>query len=645
MANVIARRVFDFLREYPPFNLLEEEVLSRVAERVVVQYRQKGETIYERGDLPGSYIYMVREGAVDLFTQEDGRERLVEHCDEGDVFGIRPLLAADAYTLTARTAEDTLLYAVNTEGFQREMESNPRLSYYLATSMASSLPETIQAQVKRRGQFFLSNTPDATILRLSELSSLDRSSEPITCAPDYLVREAAHTMTTRRVGSIIVIDAERRPLGIVTDHDLRAMIATGRFPLDAPVEAIMSSPVITIGRKRTVAEVQIAMLQHRIHHLCITEDGTVQTPVVGVISQHDLLVLQGNNPAVLIREIQRSGTAEQMLGVRERAEAMLQQYLYQEVAMPYIATIMTEINDQLFQRGLRLAEQSLRAEGKGDPPVPYCWMAIGSHGRGEQLLRTDQDHALVFQDVNEAEHQPVKNYFLQLADRVVELLYVVGFDYCPGDMMARNPRWCQSLQEWKDTFSEWIGVPTSDAILHSSTFFDFRPVDGDRSLTTGLSESILANLQRNDIFFSFMARTAVQKPPPLTFFRNFVVESSGEHKNEFDIKARAMMPLVDTARVLTLAAKLPGINNTFRRYERLAELEPQNQELYEEAADAYEILMRLRTLQGLKHENSGRYFNPAELSKMERLHLRNTFRPVKELQSLLNVRFQLAYFR
>ena len=437
---------------------------------------------------------------------------------------------------------------------------------------------------------------------------------------------------------------QQHPIGIITDKDLRRKIATGRFPLDTTVDQIMSSPVVTVSPEVTVASVQIEMVRHKIHHLCVTKDGTPGSQVLGVISEHDLLILQGNNPAVLIRDVRRSTTTRDMRDIRERAEELLQQYLNQEVSIAYISSIMSAINDEIIRHCVAMSEQELLDTEFQRPDVPFCWLSLGSEGREEQLLRTDQDNALVYGDVSAEKSESVKAYFLELASRTNDRLNEVGFVYCPADMMARNPKWCLPLREWKEQFSAWINTPTPKAVMHTTIFFDFRPVYGDKGLSAELTEHIFDEITDQSNFLSYLAAEALHNPPPLTFFRNFVVERGGEHEDEFDIKARAMMPLTDAARVLILHAQVGHINNTFRRFEKLAELEPQNRELFDSAADAYEILMRLRTLQGLKNKDSGRYFDPAELTKMERIHLRNCFQPVKELQSLLKVRFQTTYF-
>ena len=441
-----------------------------------------------------------------------------------------------------------------------------------------------------------------------------------------------------------MINEHQHPIGIVTDKDLRKKAATGRVPISSRVSEIMSQPVITALPSVTVADVQMRMVKHKIHHLCLTENGSDDSPVVGVLTEHDLLVVQGNNPAVFLREIKRAQTTSELLHIRERAEQLLEKYIRQEVAIAYIASIITEINDVLIQRVIRLAEQRMEAEGRQPPQARFCWLALGSEGREEQLLRTDQDNALVFEDVPEQDLEAAKSYYLQLSGYVTTMLNECGFEYCPAEMMASNPKWCMSLSEWKEQFSRWMLEPDPQSVMLCTVFFDYRPVFGMSELSEALTTHIFSIIEEEKIFLSFLAKNALENPPPLTFFRDFMVERSGEHQHEFDIKARAMMPLTDAARVLTLHNKMASVNNTFKRFEALAQREPGNRELYEQAADAYEILMRFRTLQGLKQRNSGRFFNPSELSKMERILLRNSFRPIQDLQSLLKTRFQLGFF-
>lgn len=642
MPNQVAQRIFDFLKDIPPFSYVDDEAaLLRIAGRVEVLYQPVGAIIFSPGQSPGNRFYVVKEGMVELYAIGTG-EVLVERCGEGEVFGIRPVLAEDNYIFEARAAEETLLYAINTSGFRDLLPNYPELTRYLATSMAGSSRYNLEFKAAdpapRRSTEM---APD-----LNELQTVSQAREPVTCGADARIVAAAKIMTKENIGSIIIVDRENCPLGIITDRDLRGKIATGMVSNQALVGEIMRGPVICVGQGSTVADVHIEMVRNGINHLVMTEDGTNNTPVTGVISKHDLLVLQGNNPAVLVRAIGRAKDATYLRTLRERAESLLATYLEREVSISFITTVMTQINDEIIRKCIKLALARMQADGRGNPPALFDWLALGSQGRGEQLLRTDQDNALIFEDVPPHRFNVVKDYFLQLAGYASEFLNTVGFEYCPGDMMASNPKWCLSISAWKQQFSHWMSENTAENMLHTSIFFDYRGVWGNGSLPAKLTDHIFSEMEGSRArFLASLSVAALDNPSPLTFFRNFVVERSGEHKDQFDLKARVMRPLTDAARVLILSAKEGGQNSTLHRYEQLAELEPQNAELYQACAEAYEFLIRLRAIMGLRRKDSGRFLRPDELSRIERLLLRNSFGPVKEIQSLLEVRYQVNFLR
>ena len=643
MENVtLSTRIFDFMKRHVPFNLLDDAALERLSRRVSVRYYAPGQTVFSQDTKPGHHIYLVHDGAVQLVREKtDGTHDLVDACAEGDVFGVRPLLAAQAYELTARVVEETLIYAINMEGFEHLLLEHPKVAYYLASTFAAGARLNNDEQLQQR-IYWEQKDREHSRFELTEVQVIDRCRPAVTCHKNKPIRKAARIMTENNQGAIIITNKRGYPRGIVTDRDLRARVVTGEVDPADKVKTIMSQPVITITQDRTVADAQILMITHRINRLVVTNDGTPDSEVQGTISVLDLLMIQGNHPALLIQELQQLTNGRGLRELRERAEEMLRKYIYQEVSIEFISTVMTEINDTLIRRCIELSVEAEAAAGGGRPPaVAWAWLALGSEGRGEQLLRTDQDSALVYADVPEAEDAAVRAYFLRLARRVTDLLHSVGFDYCPGEMMAVNPKWCQPLRNWRAQFGEWIEGAATEGQLKASIFFDFRAVYGSEALTGAMSAHILEQLKQQTIFLSFLARNVVQNPPPLTFFRNFLVESSGEHKNGFDLKKRAMQPLADAARTLVLQSGITGTNNTIKRFQRMAELEPQNRELYENAAYAYGVLMRFRALQGLKYNDSGRYLDPSTLTKMQRLLLRNSFRPLKDLQEMFTLRFQL----
>ena len=622
---------------YPPFEFMASTAVQQLAAQVNIQYFTAKQLVFSTGDAGHQHLYLVREGQVTLSNDEGP----VDICDEGDLFGVRSMLTEKPYVLTAVTAEESLLYLVPIAAFKAVMAANAKVALYFSEGLAA-------------GQTVLGKPTNAAApgnqlhgLRLETYTALTvppPGRALVQCLPDTTIQAAAQQMTTQRVGSIVITAPGGQPLGICTDADLRKQVATGLTPPQASISTIMSHPVLTTKPEPLVHEVLLAMMHHQVHHLCITEDGTPNTPALGIVAERDLLLLQGNNPVALVKSIKKSSTVAELPPIRNQAEALLRQYLQQELAMPYLTGVITAVNDALIVKAIALAEAALAQEGMQRPTADFCWLQLGSEGREEQLLRTDLDNAIVYTDPPPEEAAATQAYYLALGQHVVNTLVACGFERCPADMMASNPKWCAPLSTWKGYFKQWITVPEPKALMMASIFFDFRGEYGNLQLVRQLEAHISTLMEQESLFLNHLASNALQNPPPLSFFKNFIVEKGGEHRDTFDVKLRAMMPLADAARVLCLQHRLFKEKSTFKRFELMAATEPKNAALYQEAATAYERLMRVRVQNGLRHQDSGRYIDVKQLGKMERQMLKNTFEPVHALQKMLSVRFQSAYF-
>lgn len=625
--NTIAERIYDYLKGFPPFNLLTREQLLSISKSVDVIYLENNQFLFEIGQPVANHFYVVRDGAIGLFRANN---ILVDKCDEGDIFGLRALLRKGEYKLNAKAIEESIVYSISLENLEAYITANSDASQFLMASFASN----IRVKNTEEDDFVetLQHSSEYTYLQTA-----DYSKNPITCSINTSIKDAASIMTEKHVGSIVIVD-NKRPIGIITDKDLRTKIATGKHLINDSVSCIMSSPVIAYPETITVAEAQIAMLKHKITHLCITKDGTNNTELTGILSEHDIIVLRENNASALIKEIKRSRSAEQLIDIRQRTEKLLERYLEQDIPIDFISRLVSAINDTITQRIIEFSIAKMDTK----PPTKFAWLAIGSQGRQEQLLMTDQDNALVFENVDEEKYNSTQSYFLKLSDYINKDLETVGFELCPAQMMANNPKWCQSVMEWSKQFNSWITTPDQDNLMLCTIFFDYEHIYGDKELVNQLSESLFKSIDSYDIFLNYLGRNALLNPPPLSFFRQFLVEDDGEHKDHFDIKARAMMPLVDAARLLILSHNIKAINNTLERYEKLIELEPQNKDTYLFCIEAYKNLLTFRTKQGLKHNDSGRFIDLESLDKGNRLQLKRSFKAVKEVQELIKVRFKLS---
>lgn len=645
--NVIVNRVAEFLKRYPPFSFLEKEDLFAVAQQVEIQYLEKGGTLFTQGEPARPSFFVLKEGTIQLVENTPKGEEIREICDEGDVFGVLALLGKRPYLLTAKVSENSLIYAIPVLVFEKILEKNSRVALFFAAGFAAGqvvVRQDLSQGQKARGEFRKSSN-DHSLMIFSDQSEVKVSEKVLTCPPTTPIQSAALLMSEAQVSSIIICDENQLPLGILTDKDLRNRVLAQGISPEQEIAQVMTTPVVTRKKSDGFSTIYLTMIRHRLHHLVLTEDGTDLSPVCGLISDHDVFLSMGNSPAVLIHALMNTREVPEMRKIRDRAEQMLSYYLENEVSMEFVSSVMTEINDVIIQIALENAKLELKAEFPRMENVKCVFLSLGSEGRSEQLLRTDQDNALIYMDMPEELADEAKTYFNLLGEKIVETLLACGFAPCPGKIMANNPEWVQPLSVWKGYFSNWILRPTQEALLRVSIFFDYRAVGPGKSLAEELTTHIYEEIRKKKIFLNFLAQNALTNPPPLGFFKDFLVEKSGEHKDQFDIKSRAMMPLTDLARLLVLSHEVVGINNTFRRFEKLAELEPNYSELFTQAGKAYEILMRMRALEGLSTQSSGRYIQPKSMGKLQRQLLKNTFAPISELQEIVRVRFQLDYFR
>ena len=646
MSNVIVNRVKEFLRRYPPFTFLDDNSLDLVSTAVEVRYYGQGEKVFGQGDPAQNFFFVIKEGSVKLTENQEEEPKIREICDEGDVFGVLALLGKRPYILNAQAQEDTLIYAIPVAVFEKILQENSRVSLYFAAGFASGqvVVRSELSQSKNARQLLAPPSKEDGLMIFTGQSNLNYSKDVLTAPLGEPIHTAVKKMADRGVGSIVIVNDNQYPLGIITDKDLRNKLIAQNRDYTTPVEMIMTSPVLTKSKDDSFANLYLTMIKNRLHHLIFTEDGTDQSPVMGLLSDHDILLSQGNSPAVIINAILNTWDIKEMADLRDRSDKLLQYYLENEISIDFIAKIMSEINDILINRAVAIAVKKWENDYPKESKLKFSFLSLGSEGREEQLLRTDLDNAIVFEDVIPDDLPKVQEYFLLVGQEVIEILLACGFHPCPADMMASNPKWCQPLSRWKKYFTTWITNPDSESLLSASIFFDFRRVYGPAFFAEEMIQHIYEEIAGKQIFLNFLAKNAYMNPAPLGFFRDFVVEKSGEHRDKFDIKMRAMMPLVDISRLLILSHRIVGVNNTFKRFEKLAELEPQNGQLYKEAGEAYEILMRMRALEGLRSSNSGRFIVPKSLGKIQRQLLRNAFEPINDLHKLIRTRFQLDYF-
>ena len=623
-SNLIPQRVAEFLRIHPPFNLLSPEALFATAQEVEIRYALPGEVLFAEGQAPLSHFFVIRQGQVRIF--HPSTQELVDRCDQGELFGARPLIANEPYLASAVVDEETLLYAIPVKTGKKWMETHPQVALFFTLGYASGKP--MQRITTQRQLGHAPNT-------LLDQTVIARPSNLVTINPNDTIADAALLMNKHRIGSLVVVNQYHQPVGLMTDTDFRKKIGTGEvLPLEQ-VSKLMSTPVVCIQEGATAEECLLHMMGHGIHHLVVTKDGGPQTAAIGLVSNHDLMMATGNSPARILKELNRATDAQALMQAMERIKNLKIRLLEGHSNIQGLTKTLSALYRSTVERALDLELHRLE-----QPPVPFAWLTMGSLARQEMIHLTDQDHALVFQSDAPEVHRP---YFLKLATGVAQTLESLGWIADPYGLGAHRPEWCLSLEEWKTKSGRWMQTPDPENILLSTIFLDFHSMGKNPQVGHQLREFIDQNASNHALFLSTLALDALKTPPPLTFFRQFMVEKSGDHADSFDLKRRALLPLMDAARVMALEL---GVGSTLPTHERLRQIsmrdEP-NAPVWEEAADHMTFLLELRGEQGLKNGDSGRYILPQNLSGFQRQKLKRAFSTITEVQQILKTRFRTAY--
>ena len=633
--NAIASRIADFLKEHLPFSNLSFEELTQIATNIRVINLEKNQTLFQINDKLHDSFYVVASGVVNLSVVSDAEETLLNKCVEGEIFGLRPFFAKNNYMMTAKAREESIIYAIPIATFKPFVAQNTEVLNFLLESFAS----TNYSSNDSKGNLIsdtaiFSNSKSET----QYFQSLTYNKSPLTTTITSVVKETAQLMTENNSDFVIITD-KNYPIGIVTDSDMRSKIATARFPMTSTIDKIMSSPVIAVTENVSLAEAQLLLLQYSVSHLCVTVDGTDKSEVKGIITEHDLIVAQASNPGVLIKEIKRSQEPKDLRKVRLKLAELIQTSLDKNIPLSHVMNVAGEINTAILKRAVEIAIIEL-----GSAPARFAWFSIGSQGRKEQLLLTDQDSFLIFEDVAEAKYRDVKDYFIKLSKKTVSILEKVGYAPCPHGHNASNMIWCKSLTDWVKQFNTWMNTPGENSDKISGIFFDYELVIGESKIEEAISNLVIKNTEKNSLFFDYLGNDTLRKPAPLSFFKKFNLEDEGIYKDKFDIKNRAIMPLVDAARLFTLSNHIKGINNTYLRFKQLAISNPANSEVFLACAEAFLVLNKIRTAEGLKNDNDGQYITIENLSKADKEKLKNALNPMKELEDLIKDSFQLTQF-
>lgn len=618
-----------FFQGIMPFNTLDEKTLRALASHCRIDFFPKGTSILTADTTEVTHLYLIQRGGVKAFLEDDNGEVILKDFrGEGASVGALAIIRHTPANLNIETVEDTFCFLLPREIFLDLIERQPAFAQYYLKSFSEKIVTTAYNELRHHKMSRRSN--EDLYLFSIRVGDLVKSLRKV--AATATIQEGAALMSEYRVGCLLIHDAldAEKIVGIITDRDLRNKVVAAGLDYSRPVATIMSGPVQTVPSESLCFDVLLKMMATGIHHLAVERSGRV----IGVITSHDIMLLQGHSPYYLFREIRAQQEIAGLYPLARKIPEVIRGLITEGAKAGNITQMIAILNDHILGRILTLLEQEM-----GPPPVPYCWLLLGSEGRREQTFKTDQDNAILYGDpADEAQKRLAETYFKAFAARAIEHLVNCGYPLCPGEIMAINPRWCQPLSVWKKYFEHWIAAPDPQELLHATIFFDFRAGFGATQLAEDLRTHLNRQITGRDLFLFHLARQCMETRVPLSFFKNFIVEKDGEHKNRLDIKRQGLTPFVNFARVLALKF---GVNetNTLARLKALMEGERIQRELWSSASEAYELQMQQRLVHQLQQIEDGglpdNHIHPADLSDLERRMLKDAFAVIERLYGVL----------
>ncbi|WP_457551051.1 DUF294 nucleotidyltransferase-like domain-containing protein [Desulfobacula sp.] len=612
-----------------PFSILLKQEQDQLTTNLSYEKVKKGHVIFEQEITNVEKFYILSQGHAQYYYEMNHTKILTGELQPGDNFGGLSILLNDAVSIRSlETLEDSVFMTLEADLFLSICKMNQEFQDYFTSEFGKcmlnkSFSGTISRRIKDKEfnlPFF--NQPIRTIFRPNI----------ITCPTETSIEDAAIKMSRNNASAILVKKDRHTIQGIVTDADLRKKGIAGHMDMSQPVTNIMSSPLISISADCQVFEAFLSMIENDKRHLGILSQSG---DITGIVSEKDLILAQTKSTYLLIKTVKSARTIHEIENIHSKLEKMLLDPIQNGANPEYITRLITTFSDAIIDKVIKFSLDKM-----DPPPCRFVFLTMGSEGREEQTLISDQDNAIVYEDSDQPEK--TKQYFDKLSQLICDQLDMAGYRFCDGNNMAKNPKWCQPLSKWKAYFNAWIRTSNPENLLHSSIFFDFRGTWGDIALADELKQYLLDSVGHWAGFLRNLTENTLYFKPPISRFGRFLVETKGDQKGFLDIKL-AMLPLLDFARVYALKNGISH-TNTLTRLFRLYTRHAITSKEYADIVKAYNYMMSLRFLGQItsimdEGQNPDNYINPGNLSALDQILLKEIFKMTEKLQQKLSIEF------
>ena len=619
----LAQPVRDFLVRHAPFDRMAADDLAFVVSRLALAYFAEGREIVAPGRAPAHELYLIQRGRVGPRSGDPGAPQDAT-LGPGEMFPVGALSAGTPASHVYVALHDTFAFVLGRDDFLALRARSEVFERYCASAIAETLRQSLALLAASYGE----RAAEEQALS-HQLADLVRRA-PVVCAAARPLGEALAAMNDQKVRTVIAADAEGRPIGVFTLVDLLRRVALPGRGLEVPLSEVMSAPAVVLPGSATANEALAVMAERGIRQIVVMDGDRPH----GVVNERDLFALQRVSMRQVVEGVRGATSIDALAVAASDVRRLARNLLAQGVSAEPLTRTISSINDAMTRRVL---EMTLATHDVTD--LDWCWLALGSEGRGEQTLATDQDNALVFATPDAGDLPDARQRLVAFAHAVNEALARLGFPLCRGGVMASNPAMCLSVDEWKSRFLGWLSTPTPQALLEANIVFDFRPLYGDTTLTDELVTWLHGYSTGSTLFLRLMSDNALQTTPPLGVLRAFAVDDDPGHRGTLDLKVRGTRIFVDAARVFALGKGIAetGTVARLRRAGAALGAEPRH---VEAAIDAFQFLQ----LQRLRlQENAGAEPNrldPEALNEVEQRMLKEAFRQARKLQDRLAQTFR-----
>ncbi len=624
--------IISVLKKTDPFEILDDDALEDLSKKIEIKTYLPNSYIFRQGEQSLDKLFIIASGMVEItVTNDRGFESVVGLRRANDFFGETVILSQQRYPGSARVKLDMVCIVITRKQFEKLIYSHSEFSSFFNALLTERM-RLLYEEITSERSYPVYRDAETPLFgkKISEIMSYP----VVTCSMKDLVSDVARTMSEKDISAVVVVDKYKKPKGLVTETSLvKYLVAQQLYPVSTcRVEQVVYSHIVSIGPESFIGQALVSMIRNKTRYLVVMERGKL----VGIIAMVDLIKLRSTAQMLLSNTIESQQSIHGLAALGKEVDNILRDIVAEKADLGEILDVLSELNERLTQRVIELSEERMRLDGWGPPPVDYCWMNLGSAARYEQLLRLDQDNAILYADPSCPDSlAEVDSYFKKFAEIAVEGLYTCGFEKCRDGISPVNQKWRRSQSQWLKWIRESTKTTSSEDSRMISILLDFRPVWGNKSLSKKFEDHLFAEFRQSRQNPRKKVSSKSSHNTHVGFLGTIVTEKDGSHKDMINLKKNGILNIVNSIRILAAFSDIRD-PSTLGRLENLVSLgviSEQDAILYK---SSFEALMLIMVCENMKKINSGvlpdNFIDPYSLRKRERIILKDSLSCISQLQ-------------